>query len=1075
MNKFYLFLLALFASLGLSAQTYVNIPFNGNNYDNNGVQPTDNVTTHTLKIGTGDFYVKVWDGSADHLYYNIGQIEQNKDVTLTEQTPNSENDARGKMTIKGATANQEFVITFNVNTHVINVSPVGGGSTTPEYSMTIGTKTVTNLRAWMKIGNDEEKAFSNKISDNIFRTETITYAPGHKLYGYRYGSGNAWFGNNPSEMTANTTISLSAANGNQSEGGNQNITLTTGQKYYLELNVSNRTVTLKLESVAGVPDYLYIHIGHGTGSNAWSGTPVQQKSNSTTEWQNYTYTATGNGTDYFVFSTNNELPWNSNKANSYAPSGYSQITLKKTNPATETTYSTIDKNTGTAAFYYTVKKGYKYTISAHYASGYGSVWYRVFEETPSDDTEGWYYTVTEGYNANHNAPEGEYLPVDNNTFTVTLNDGDLVKLYLKSGNSYKSYCWDSDGHYWIWTTKDARELNEADHGWLFHNERNEAGGQYTFNLYPQVDGSYTASVTENVVGVPDARYTVDDAGGTSKYYYFSGDMNTWSDVCTKNNPLRYGANGPVDFKGETLDKYWDYTQDPGVPYRQFQSLEDMNSKWRFRQAKSAELTRAGLSGDEWLYLDLRNNEDFFGHKGVLCGQFKIIRGCLTTDTENFANATIPLNTLTTLIKGAGANAKLADTSFAKAEIFFNPTTKQIKILGEPRPKYFYYVHVGHEDDMLAPTKTEISSGGQVNYPSVAEDYNLGTGVYAPGGEYGWEKVTDPVNYYDAEGELIKTFTKGVWRRKIHPTFADRSPMAFKMKLTSYNNTTFEMRALSCEDEWFIEGSDVHVYVRFDNTTDRYDSNKPLFTRGMYFNAYTNEYEIDNDGHQITTQRFLFDHYEPMLPNMNANPDTDPEADQGAIGDQGQYVSAHQWFRTADPVAFKWATTGYALLATTNDERFPVGGINAPLEDRNKVEMVGTDLYIVIPSKTDLHILYSHLNGSYNLNDKSKNGGNIQIHAELFHRDEDPIYVKHELDTSLGNGVKYRFRVYRGETELANSGLQDLPFYSWDVQDLDVGNYQIVVTATRNGKTYRSYDVYEIAGNNSAIVGPEAQE
>ena len=66
MKKCLLLLVGAIVALATHAQDfsrwYINVQYTGNLFADNGVQPTNGISTHTLAIGTGYFKIKVWDG-----------------------------------------------------------------------------------------------------------------------------------------------------------------------------------------------------------------------------------------------------------------------------------------------------------------------------------------------------------------------------------------------------------------------------------------------------------------------------------------------------------------------------------------------------------------------------------------------------------------------------------------------------------------------------------------------------------------------------------------------------------------------------------------------------------------------------------------------------------------------------------------------------------------------------------------------------------------------------------------------------------------------------------------------------
>lgn len=97
---------------------YVNILGTFNNWQDNGLQPGEGntATKHLqLPIGTGQFKVKVYNGSSDMHYSTGGPIPQNEWVVIT-----GNNDKN--MTVSGATEGQTFDVEWDCSTNSLKVS-----------------------------------------------------------------------------------------------------------------------------------------------------------------------------------------------------------------------------------------------------------------------------------------------------------------------------------------------------------------------------------------------------------------------------------------------------------------------------------------------------------------------------------------------------------------------------------------------------------------------------------------------------------------------------------------------------------------------------------------------------------------------------------------------------------------------------------------------------------------------------------------------------------------------------------------------------------------------------------------
>lgn len=131
MKKCLLLLVGAIVALATHAQDFsrwhINVQYTGNLFADNGVQPTNGISTHTLAIGTGYFKIKVWDGSADHYYTTGSAIPQGEWVDLSgnwsQESP--------AMTIAGATDGEEFKVEFDCSSNSVKVTSLTNPTPTP--------------------------------------------------------------------------------------------------------------------------------------------------------------------------------------------------------------------------------------------------------------------------------------------------------------------------------------------------------------------------------------------------------------------------------------------------------------------------------------------------------------------------------------------------------------------------------------------------------------------------------------------------------------------------------------------------------------------------------------------------------------------------------------------------------------------------------------------------------------------------------------------------------------------------------------------------------------------------------
>lgn len=111
---------------------YVNVMGSFNSWTDNGIAATDGITTHkNLAIGTGEFKVKVWNGTAD-VWLSNGQA-----IALDTPTVLSGNSDLN-MTVAGAAEGDTFDVTFNCKTNTITITRSGEIDYTGWYFNIVG-------------------------------------------------------------------------------------------------------------------------------------------------------------------------------------------------------------------------------------------------------------------------------------------------------------------------------------------------------------------------------------------------------------------------------------------------------------------------------------------------------------------------------------------------------------------------------------------------------------------------------------------------------------------------------------------------------------------------------------------------------------------------------------------------------------------------------------------------------------------------------------------------------------------------------------------------------------------------
>lgn len=906
-----------------------------------------------------------------------------------------------------------------------------------------------------------------------YRTPLITHTYGDKLYGFKkeIAGGNAQWHTNP-------TADLSA------DGATMRVTSTTDSTQYQTLNIPNGTTYyLELDMLAmnivmhivesGDPNSrpLYLHVSDSGNSLGWTNDFYLGDQAGV----DYSAEVTTEGDMLLVFSafpqqTNNDWYWHDGF---YAPSTDTDIHADG-QPITVNQYS------GKACYKLTGLG--PWIVTARYSDDLSSVTFSVIPK-PTDRQP----FIWSAPSWNDPTP----LTRDENgdlTFSFTASQSGLQYFLLSAhdpgttpSGSVDDYSQttlgaQSDGLLTVNSDDLATAILGSSTPFSF---KNVMGARYTVKITEFNGSSCKVAVTSPDIVPPLTDIQNQDEG---KYWYLSGDINTWSSIkWLPDNMGRYDK----DFLGEIShskengggssiwnpyttpkedngDTYFDYRPEAGQQPARFATIEEMNTLYRFRQALPAEVSQAGLEGDGWLILDLRQTTDAAGNPARLCGQFKFTQGWLEHDAINFS---CRVNDLSSPVRAGqlysdvaygeevidggvytfGNNFYLDATYILDPVIYLNPDLKQFFVTGSEHDSYVYYVH-RTDPDAPAPIFIDLNSGSQYNY-LYPENY----GRISEDSPYNWELLPDGADYaYDPLDPDLTVHFDRVWRKKIPSACIHRAPMPFTVSVISAQGTEFTPVRLECDDEWFIEGSEVNLYLRYEDPT--------MTPAAVYSNSYINVY---NDANEIIGQNYQYSDFRPMTPNQHAGPNAPDEfADPNIL-----------WFKSAEPVPLKWASGGYALFLSSRGESFPDGGIQANAEERARVALNGLDLYYVIPFVNNPRILYSHLNGTYSI---SRDGENnlldtadgssrqiIQVNAELFHEDHE--IWGNMIDTQLDDSIRYSFRIFNESTgDSWQSTDPTIPYYDWDVTEIVPGFYSVIVTVVKDGVTYTARDIYSIA-------------
>lgn len=188
---------------------YVNVPGDFNNWIPEGIHPNAEgiATCKNLAIGTGEFEIKIYDGTAD-AYYG----DQSNAVVPGVETQLYVNG--GHMTISGAAEGDIYDVTYNCATNMILVTKVGGGDDPrPEvkfyYSCnTSGAAEWTFNHEMTKNSQGNFEADVTTTADaNYFTFTTGLMENWTVTDGVRYGAGDA-----DVECALNNTYPMTAGN-----------------------------------------------------------------------------------------------------------------------------------------------------------------------------------------------------------------------------------------------------------------------------------------------------------------------------------------------------------------------------------------------------------------------------------------------------------------------------------------------------------------------------------------------------------------------------------------------------------------------------------------------------------------------------------------------------------------------------------------------------------------------------------------------------------------------------------------------------------------------------------------------
>lgn len=577
---------------------------------------------------------------------------------------------------------------------------------------------------------------------------------------------------------------------------------------------------------------------------------------------------------------------------------------------------------------------------------------------------------------------------------------------------------------------------------------------------------WTLKIELQTVQDTDIEYGANQNKGDDVYLYLTGDINVWSDIYRRNtkNAGAYGSGNGL-FEHEA-DGSFNYKQDDvDNPYLRFESIESMNTRWRFeRQATGVVPFEGATNGDGsdangyWYKLDLRAKgaADRDGNVGRLCGEFKIIEGAVTEtgsgigvnggQNDTYFNKSLEVGVLSRAgQKNGGQNFMLKNTTVENAVIWVRYKHKwgadavaEVYITGRPHDLYVYYAKYEGTDEatgelnantFTAPESVHLGEVSQANKYVPRKAYTDGT--YESGSahaDYEWKK------YEPAEGEKIwyrNDPSTGlafnyVYRKKIPSSFAHAMPMGYLTSVTKSNGKWFPRVRMNCDDIWFLENQ-VNLYVRYKDEALNENAR-------VYYNAFVDRFNADLT---LAGPTYMSNDIIPMTVDGKV----DGKENMVNI-ESGEHYG--RWHKSPEPINDLFSN-GYAVVATDYGVYLPINNSFASNDEKARMHFDGRDLYVTLgESSGNVSILYDHLNGTFVKGDAQT----VQINAEYFITDED-AYNVNDIDFSLGDGVTYEFLIYnKGELKVKKEADQ-YPFYNWDVSSLDAGLYTVQVKVHDN--------------------------
>lgn len=512
-------------------------------------------------------------------------------------------------------------------------------------------------------------------------------------------------------------------------------------------------------------------------------------------------------------------------------------------------------------------------------------------------------------------------------------------------------------------------------------------------------------------------------------WYFYGDLNWWSIV---------GNNAGDPQTIVNIDSTVDKTAETFLKGERYMTIEELDRDWRFTPCEAPDGAPEDAR-DGWWMLDLSDKTDSDGNPGRLCGQFKIVSGFWdaadfgpSTESQggpeyfNHGLSAGQLYEATYYSNSFNGNFYMNNAYVEGAKIYFRRSRehdvprgdlgqyegKGYVLIDAPEDAvhdiYTYYIGPTGTSADPAPSATSFNDLSQYIYYSEKDQYVASTGKYE------WEYVAPAI----ING---REYPDGAWRKLIPSGAAHRYPIEFNVSVAKTDGTFFPAVRIECRDILFSEQV-VNVYFRYENGYEPED---------VTFNVRRTP--IDDEGFLLPDE-YLSGNRSQFISMTPGHIEREPS---------GRCV---RWFACPTPLPIDFAQQNcFVAFATADGGEFPDALFDAA--DLSAMEMHGHDFYYVVPAEGEVHLLYSHLPGTYHL---GQTDAQLQIQAEFIEEDG-------SLRTSY-DAVGYTWQIAAPDGTVTETATT-CPFL--DYTPSIPGDYTVMVGTEADGRYAASVDIYRV--------------